>query len=196
MRRSTLFVILLILAAAAFLLLDFQAVRGQFNTENQVATFSASINPEQPLPQDRPLDLYVIGPEALAAELSRELAGQLGANPYIGEVNLRQAPPQKASASPLVVEIPQPGVFWTPVFGRTTMAVDIAYASDGEVDWIDADVVEFSSGEPVARVRGEFQFRDTAFGLLSRPGYYSYLSENIAAQVSSSLETSLARQGK
>lgn len=194
MRKSLLITLLILAAFAAAFLLDFRLLRGNLKAENQTATFSASLTEEQPLPMDQALDLYVIGPRRLADELAEELAGRLGATSYIGEVNRKEAPPVKTGTSLLVVEITRPGVFWTPVFGRTDMEVKISYASDGEVDWMGEEVVYFSSGNPTVRVRGEYRFRDSSFGLFSLPGYYSYLSDSIAAQLSVALKGALDRR--
>ena len=203
MKRGTQLLILLgvlaLLLAAAFLLLDFRLQRAQMAADSTVSTYSFSVDEESPLPLEQPLDLYVQAPLALEDELAEALVAELAANQYVRDVNLRQGSRRRAGDSVLVLTIEEPSVlFWSPFYARTVVNVTTAYASDGEVAWIEEDVVVMTSestADPVVRVRGEYKFDGSSFGLISGPGYAHYLAEEVAQTVSQSLADSLTNHG-
>src|SRR5690242_1432634 len=53
--------LLLLVADAALLLLDFRALQGQYDTEQQVTTSASGVDAGHRLPPSRQLDLYVSG---------------------------------------------------------------------------------------------------------------------------------------
>lgn len=189
--------ILIILFAAAFLLLDFRAQKAEMAVDSTVETYTFGHGERSgPWPLEQALDLYVQAPRDLEGELVEALSEELSANPYVGDINVQEAPPAAAKDSILVVEIAKPSVaFWSPFYARTVMTVDLAYASDGQVAWMDADTVHLVSGElsePVFRARGEYSFDGNAYGLISGPGYARYLAEEVAQTVNDSLADHLA----
>ena len=204
MKRTLLLMLALIvlLLAAAFLLLDFRFQQAEMAVDSTASTYSFSIGEKTPLPLEQSLDLYVQGPPELEDELAEALSAKLATNPYVGEINLHEheVPPAPGADSVLIVAIEQPStLFWSPLYARTTMTVDVAYASDGEVDWIDEDVVRLSNEgvpEPVVRIEGEYAFDGSAYGLISGPGYAHYLAEEVAQTVNQSLADTIASQGR
>jgi uncharacterized protein (TIGR01732 family) len=203
MKRSTQLIIvlfiLLIALGAAFFLLDFRLMQAGMAENSNVATYSFSVSEETPLPLEQDLDLYVDGPPLLEEELVSALMAELRTNPYVRNVNLQEEPVTASADTVLVVEIAEPStLFWSPVYARTVMTVDVAYASDGEVAWIEEQVVALASDDasgPVVRVRGEYIFDGNAYGLISGPGYASYLSAQVAQTVNQSLADTLAANG-
>lgn len=200
MKRSTrliLFLVaLLVIIAAVFLLLDFRLLRAQMAVDSNTETYSFSIDEGRRLPLEQDLDLYVQAPQGLEEALVEALSEELPTNPYVGAVNVEEEPPAAAADSVLVVEIDEPSVlFWSPFYARTVMTVDVAYASDGEVAWIDEDVVALVSSDPpvpVVRVRAEHTFNGRAYGLISGPGYASYLANELATYINAALANTLA----
>lgn len=202
MRRRTQFILILItlllLFAAATLLLDFRLIQAQMAVATNASTYSFGVDDETPLPLEQELDLYLEAPWGLEEALGDALRTELSANPYVREVNLQEGPVAAAPTTVLVVQIEEPSViFWSPFYTRSSFTVDVAYASDGEVAWIDEDVVGLSGedGLPVARLHGEYRFDGTAYGLISGPGYATYLAGEIAQQVNQALADSLATAG-
>ncbi|HEX6383766.1 MAG TPA: hypothetical protein VF177_03755 [Anaerolineae bacterium] len=185
--------------AAAFLLLDFRLLRAQMAVDSNAGTYSFSIDEERRLPLEQDLDLYVQAPQGLEAQVVEALSEELPTNPYVRAVNVQEEPLAAAVDSVVVVEIDEPSVlFWSPFYARTVMTVDVAYASDGEVAWIDEDVVVLESSDPpvpVVRVRAEHSFNGSAYGLISRPGYASYLANELATHINASLANTLADRG-
>lgn len=191
--------VLLVLFAAAFLTLDFRFMQAQMAVDHTAATYSFSIDEETPLPLEQDLDLYVQAPLDLADKLAEALAAELTTNPYVRDINVQTEPVAAAADSVLVVEIDDPSVlFWSPFYTRSVITVNAAYASDGEVAWIDEDVVHLRSegeGMPVARIRAEYTFDGRAYGLISGPGYASYLADEVAQQINEGLADGLATTG-
>lgn len=200
-------VVLLAGAAAAFLLLAFRLQRAQMAVDSEVAAYGfgraeeASPTAAQVAPAAaRDLDLYVEVPAALKDEMVEALRAALDANGYVEEVMVREGVPAPADESVLVVAIEEPSVlFWSPFYVRTVMSVSAAYASDGEVDWIEDDVVVLTSEDGdedsrVVRMRGEYGFDGRAYGLISGPGYAQYLAEEVAHHVNQSLSAHVASQ--
>lgn len=120
------------------------------------------------------------------------LGEQLKANPYVGNIRLRSGPPEPAAGSVLRVQIVEPEVLWLPVYGQAQMEISVAYASDGEVDWMNEAVIRSTSGPFTVRVSGRLTLEDLSYGLMSRPGYNSHLSQWIAGEISGALESALS----
>lgn len=203
MKRGTLLLlllaVLLVLLAAAFLLLEFRFQQARMATNSTVSTYAFGVDEETPVPLERSLDLYIETPLDMKDELAEALRTELASNPYVGDVNFREGPPAPADESVLVLATGESTVlFWTPFYVRTSIDVTAAYASDGAVDWIDEDVVVFENGgeyNTVVRVRGEYSFDGSAYGLISGPGYAHDLAEEVARSINRSLVDTLASQG-
>jgi hypothetical protein len=194
-RTFLLIAALFVLAAAALLFLDVQVSRANLSADWQAARHAANMDSDHPLPAEQALDLYVLGPERLKPALARQLTEALQSNPYIGAVTLREGPPQAAAGSILVVRVEEPAnCLWTPFYTKTGVGIEVAYASDGVVDWIEADSVVFAASEPpqtVARVEASLDLDGSGYGLISRPAYYDYLAGEITRQLGSLLQTQL-----
>jgi hypothetical protein len=70
--------------------------------------------------------------------------------------------------------------------------VRIAFASDGQVDWDqigEIDTVMVS--DPEVRMTADLEARDRSFGLISHPGYRSYLAKQISDKVVETINTAL-----
>ncbi len=203
MKRATLLLLipiaLLLLFAAAIFLLDFRLQQAEMGVESSFSTYAFGQDGEGTAPPAQALDLYVRAPAMLEGELIEALQEELIANPHVGQINLRETPPAPGADSVFVLTMEGPqSYFWTPVYARSALTVDVAYASDGEVAWIGEQVVTIEADEkPAARVvrtRGEYTFDSTAYGLLSRPAYRRYLAEEIAHTVIDALASTLADQ--
>jgi hypothetical protein len=151
-----------------------------------VSTYAFSIDEDSKLPLNQALEVYIIGNSGLERVLGQALENSLHNN-YIGSIELRQGDPQPTEKSVLVVEITKPDLLWTPVYSQADIEMRVAYASDGEVDWIDEEPVNLSSGQPAVRVRGDYQMQATATGLMSLTGVRTYFAQQLASQVAASL---------
>lgn len=203
MKRSTLLlllsVMLLLLFGVLFSLSDFRLQRAEMAVESTASTYAFGDNGNGSGLQTKPLDLYVRAPAMIESELIQALREELATNPYVGQIELHETPPAAGKESVLVLTMEDPqSLFWTPVYARAALTVDVAYASDGEVEWIGEEVVELRAQEPpaarVVRVRGEYSFADSAYGLISRRGYFTYLAGEMAQTVNQALADTLAAQ--
>ena len=202
MKRRNLLIVFLVgllaIVAAAFLLLDFRLMRAQMAVDSESETFTFSVSgDERPLQLEQDLALYVEAPAGLEDELVAALREELKTNPYVRDINLQEEPLEAAEDTVLVVRIGEPSVlFWSPFYTRSEITARVAYASDGQVDWIDEDPVVIETTEapsvPVARVRTTHEFNGTAYGLISGPGYATYLASELATQINPSLEDTLS----
>lgn len=182
--------------AAAFLLVDFRLLQSNLGVNSQTERYTLSVDEANPLPMEQALDLYVQAPEPLEEALVEALTTELSSNPYVGTVTVREEPLQAAASTVLVVRVEEPATFlWSPVYARTKGTVQVVYASDGEVSWIDETPVVLETSDPpqpLARLRGTMDLDGSSYGLVSRPGYYSYLAGELAGQISSLLEAQLS----
>lgn len=185
--------LMLLLVVAAFLVLDFHITQARSNVEFQSSTYSTNVSSQTPLPLEQPTDLYVQDRSRLGRELGERLVESLVEIQYIGEVNSREGEPQAADGSVIVIDVRDSNIFWTPVFGRSTFDVQVSYASDGEVDWIEEDVVRFVDGDTIARIRANFHSRHSVTGLMSLPGFYTVAADELAARIRDSLQSSLVQ---
>jgi hypothetical protein len=198
-RLLLLVVVLLIIIAGAFLLLDFRLSRQTMAVNAQTERYSANVDQTHPLPAAQDLDLYVVAPEALEEDLTAALLAELAQNPYAGRITVKEEPLQAASNAVLVVRVAgSPGSVWTPFYTRAVLEGQVAYASDGAVDWMEPGTVVLEAPDPpqpMMKVRGTQEFRGTGYGLISRPGYHRYLAGELASQINTLLETQLSGAG-
>jgi hypothetical protein len=197
MKQRAIFWLLLVfvvVVTAALFWLDFHAVRGETTADSQVETYSFSVDDETEYLREQSLDLYVVAPDRLEEELAAALQARLATTPYMNKINVHSGQRAPAPDSVLVLQVEAPDSFWSPVYGRSSLSVDLAYASDGAVDWIDDDVVQLQTTDPptpIVRVRGVYDFSLTAYGLASLPGYHRYLADQVASHLSTSLADTL-----
>jgi len=182
---------ILLLIAAAFVWIDFRIVGGQSSVESQSATSSSGVDEAVVLPLEPNMDLYVIGSERMADALQDELEEALSENQYIGDVHVVEGEPAQSEAGVLVLRIEDSEIFWTPIYSRSQVEIQLSYASDGEIAWMDEEVVNLTNIKPAIRYRGDFQSRTNAIGIMSLPGYYHYLSEALSQKIVESLAASM-----
>ncbi|NLG96727.1 MAG: hypothetical protein GX491_05145 [Chloroflexi bacterium] len=177
--------------AAVFLLLDFRVMRGTFRSEHTLTTMSFGSEGPQTIAMNQPLDVYIQGPAPARDWLANALIREIEQNPYVGSVNLCSGEPEQAENTILVVRVDGASVFWAAVFGRSRSKIEISYATNGSVDWMDDEVIKSEPGPYAKWIRGTFEGDDTAFGLMSLRGYYSYLGQQFGAQINSALRNAL-----
>lgn len=198
-RTLLIIILLLIAAAAAFWFLDFHVSRAELATNSQASRYTMSLDEAHPLPQGKALDLYVMAPDRLEPALAEALVEKLQGNPYVGAVTLRDEPLQAANGSVLVVRVEESSSFlWTPFYTKMEADVDMAYASDGDVAWIDVRPVVFTATdetEPTVRLQATLAFDGSGYGLISSPAYTHYVAEELARQINDLLHNQLATAG-
>lgn len=183
--------IIILLIVAAFVWVDFRIAGGKTSVESQSATSSAGFDEAAVLPLEPNMDLYVIGPGRLSDAVQDQLEAALRDNSYIGEVHVLEGEPAQSEAAVLVLRTEDSEIFWTPIYSRSQVKVNLSYASDGEVTWMDEEVVNLTNSKPAIRYKGDFESRGYAFGIMSLPGYYHYLSAELSQKIVESLAASM-----
>jgi hypothetical protein len=191
-KSPVILIILVLIVIVAFLVLDFRLLQGQADKSSQVSTYEIGVDKGSRLPMSQVLDVYVIGSSQLEDELAEALSNNLAGNLTASTIEVHEGAPVSSEESVLVVDLAQPDLLWTPFYSTAAIEMQVAYASDGKVDWIDVEPVIFNDPTPSVYVRGDYQMSDSAYGVMSMPGYKTYLAESLADQIASSLNERLA----
>ncbi|MBX7257527.1 MAG: hypothetical protein K1Y02_14285 [Candidatus Hydrogenedentes bacterium] len=123
----------------------------------------------------------------LASTLSWEIREALRAAKRF-EIYLLNNEPEKDDHPLLLVEIENPKILWTPVYGHATLDVKFVYATDttdpailqGNSDNLepDSDPDKFQ-----LRVRGTITISDSTKGLVTLPAYREHLTKDAAKAI-------------
>lgn len=186
MRRISIVLIVLALlvgSLALFLLFNFQAVRGVANTEKQSSTYASRIEAGQSLPGGvSQAAIYVESKGRLSRALAETLPDALAADPAFGDVRRIDQRLERSDTALVYLVVTERNFFWTPVYAQASVDVDLYFASDGDLNWIEADVVHFSSGEPAVRKDSDLSLHDRVYGLISYPAYVDRLTQVLTEQ--------------
>lgn len=183
-RRGATIVILLALALAAFLLIDFQLARSSTSVDSQVGTASNN----QPAPGRVPVYVWVEEKDALSTALRDQLVRELARGGRYDPVLLPSAKPGAGDVPLLRVWIERPGLSWTPVYAQADMQVRFGFSSyTTAIDFeTDAAAMLPSEGWGVY-TDGTLAVKDRTFGLVSLPAYWRYLAGKAAQGISEEL---------
>lgn len=169
--------------SAAFLLLNFRLAYSGTGAETMATTMSSGDQMPDDMQQRQKITLYVQGEGPLAGALRDTLEVKLR-EAGLGEVEVVQAIDADYPNPVLVVDTGKPSVFWTPIFGTSSVFVEAWYASNGDTTMIDAESVGFDSADgPGMITNTNYQITDNSFGILSRPGYYQVLADWLANSI-------------
>jgi hypothetical protein len=91
-----------------------------------------------------------------------------------------------------VVAVVRRTYIWTPFYATAQLAVRVAFASDGQVDWDQLGEIDtVIQASPAIRFSGDLEIRDRSLGLISHPGYRSHLAQQISDKVLESARNAL-----
>jgi hypothetical protein len=183
MKRPPLPLLILLLAllvAAAFVALDFWAARSNTSASSQVATIrSGEVYNERP-----PLAVYVEAPENLSDPLREQLVENLASRASFSTVRPIDEPASVQGEAVLVIVLDRRRYIWTPVYASADLEVQVAFASDGEVDWEQLGEVNGDmQTSPAVRISGELQIGERSWGLVSQPAYRWYVAGQVSDRV-------------
>jgi len=200
--RNSRFLIAILVAiavlGAALWGLDFRASTSETHSGFQLSTATGGRNAEESVPSVQNLALYVewAGEPDLAASLRHDLVTGLPAELGLASVEAVDALADPMERAVLMVEVREASVAWAPVYSRASLAVDVAYASDGATAWrgdeVKIIVMPPSPPAPIVRSQGTITVEDSTRGLVSRPAYYPHLRGQIASAVSKCLRPVLS----
>ena len=198
MQRTTGNTILLVLftlaiVAPVFFLLDFKIAGSQTNVEKQSEKYAFSVESGQALPQRPDARIYVAGSGRLTRELREALLDALVGLPEFSEVSVLEEPVDRSPEALVQVEIDRQMWIWSPFYATARLDVEVWFASDGDLTWIDEDVVQMQNPEPAVRLHSQLDVRDRTAGVISRPAYNRFLAEAIAEHIRSELTGAVNR---
>lgn len=192
MKRLPSFTLILLLAvlllAVIFLVLDFKAAFSATTDNSQVTTISSG----EEVTESPPLVIFVQAPGNLAEPLRQALFSLAGTIAPFSMMTLTETPASDPGWAALVVAVDRHTYIWTPVYATAHLSVRAAFASDGRVDWNQlGEIDSIMQASPAFRMTGDLEIRDRSLGLISQPGYRSYMARQISERVVAAFDTAL-----
>ncbi len=199
MQNRTRTIIILIVGLLAlgsiFNFADFSITRSQTTSEHRLATYRLGDDIPAPAPTAQSRTLAVAGEGALVEQLRRALLAELATSSLLTNSDWVVETNAGNNNLDLLVTIESNRTFWTPVYGQSTLATSLVYASDGDISWYGTVpvIMETDDGSPVLWADGDFELSDRCSGLLSKPAYQRLLAERMAAEIVSALVSAYAQ---
>ncbi len=195
MKQKRLIVIIVITVAivalvASFGSVSFRAAYSRTGRNSTMVTSTVGARPDQVTNPAGITGLHVAGEELFRRSLQAELIHRLQPLPGFGQIQPISDPVDQAEFPYLFVEISRKGVIWTPVYGQAEFEIKIAYASNGDVSFRHNDPPAFHNEDQASSIKhsGQYQFTDVSWGVMSLPGYYDYLSDQVATAILANLQ--------
>jgi hypothetical protein len=190
LKNSRLWIFLgaLVLLAAAFLLLNFHVAVSNTQVESNSGT--ASIGKELPdaMQQRDKITLAVVGQGPLVRSLQKAIEEEMDAA-GLGDIELVPELDPAYDNPVMRIDVGKPGVTWTPFYATSQFSVAAGYGSNGDVTQISGPPHVFSSEEgPSVVMTAEFTVNGRSWGILSRPGYYQILADELARRISETMQ--------
>jgi hypothetical protein len=182
-------ILVIALSAPALILANFSAMSSQIVHDSTLATSTGSAQPGVPIHSAK-TGLVVKGDSRLAWALQNQIITHLQNYPAFGQLQLLDRMDEQANDPILLLEIAPQDIFWTPIYARANLRVNVSYASDGDISFRLSQPVEFkhTSDQTVVKKSGSYTFTDTSWGLISNPGYLDYLAREIARPIAADLK--------
>ena len=191
----------LTLLTASLLLMDYHitASRSQANTQ----TITVSANPEVFFPQNGlqgipETQMALSGDQKITRYLEKTLPGRLQSETggLLQDVRLVEAIPSPPDGNPaMLIAVTVEEYFWTPVYGKSKVTVQLNLATDGSVSVKNLEMNENTAGaiKMEQTISLDYQFS----GLASLRGFNKEIAKAIeselAKQVASSLQSEMQR---
>jgi hypothetical protein len=193
MKTKRLWILLggILLASAAFLLLDFRVAVGNPQSLQMIMVTELEGNYPDRLEPDDKISMVLVGEVPLARALQKALTEQID-KVGMGQIEWEQELEPKYPNAVLVVTVGSPSRIWTPFFGMSQFSVQAGYATTGDTTFmaaVDKTQPYIRSSDPSAvNLYTEYEVSDRSFGLISRPGYDRYLAEYLAHEIVQALK--------
>lgn len=185
-RRALIALLVLMLLAGAFLLVDFRVARS--NTRANTSFASGTNNAGTPL-QPMPVYVWIEEKDSLSTGLRDALVEQLQASGRFNPQVLPAAPkPQPTDVPLLRVWIERPGLSWTPFYAQADMLVRFGFSTYTTDISFEDDAPITTPASPWALYgEGQANLVDQSFGLISLRGYWSHLAQQAAEKITAEL---------
>ncbi len=184
-RRALLALLIFIVAAVAFLVLDFRAAKSTTNAESVFTSAKNGTAPGAAVP----VYLWIEEKDSLSTGLRDELLSALRATGRFDVQVLPTAKPASGDAPLLRVWVERPGLSWTPFYAQADMLVRYGFSTyTTEIDFEEDAPVQLPAGEYAFYGEGRLTLKDRSFGLISLRGYWQYLAAQAAEKITADLQ--------
>jgi hypothetical protein len=188
-------IVILLLGAltAAFLFMDFQAVNSNTAADSQVSSFRIGLEQSEPPAPFPTLALYYQKESIFQETFGQSLENKLYSIPGLNQIVTLNEAVDRDDNPLLIVEFDKVDITWTPISGKASVEVTVAFASDGDVSFRHTTPVHFDDGDsPSLKIKGDLQIKDETRGLISRVAYQQYLEESVGQAIVDLLEAQLS----
>lgn len=178
-----------ILLALALLLVDFRIVTSRTSAVDNYTSARGSAMP----PEKLHIYVWVEEKDRLSTQLRDQLVDDLNHDGRLQVELLPGETPTPADVPLLRVWISRPGYSWTPVYAQAEMEVKYGFSTYNSNISFDEKVpvmIDNRSAYPLV-VRGAVDLSDRTAGLISLPGYWSWLANQASTKISTDLEASI-----
>jgi len=181
-RRVLIAVLVVLLLAGAFLLMDFRVA--QSNTQANT-TFGSGTNNAGAPPQPMPVYVWIEEKDSLSTGLRDALVAELVASGRFNPQVLPAAPKPTAGDVPLLrVWVERPGLSWTPFYAQADMLVRFGFSTyTHEISFEDDSPITTPATPWALYGEGNVNLVDRSFGLISLRGYWSHLGQQAAEKI-------------
>ncbi len=193
MKKIVVALIALVVCALAVIFLDIRIMKSQLASDSTTASSKSGDSTAKWEFSPISTGLYVVPGGSLTRHLETEILQAAKNQGGIGRVDVLTTTTEQASFPLLVIEVKKQDIFWTPIYARASLDVEVAYATNGDVTFRHGEVVRFSSsGEiPTFRYKDSYAIADVSWGIISSAGYQNYLASQVAQKVMDSFRTQL-----
>ena len=176
-----------------FFLVSFRIISSQLAVNSEVGASRQNTEASPVEFTQLTTQLVVEGDDPLARAIQVEITRLAKNDNSIFHVNFASTPGEVAQSPLLVVTLKEHGSTWTPVYARTALEVEVAYASNGDVSFRESEPTQFHStgNQPVRRYEGHYHLADRSWGVMSLPGYRDYLAHQAAVTLLTSMQEQL-----
>jgi len=176
-----------------FFLVSFRIISSQSAVNSEVGAYHQNTEASPVAFSQLATQLVVEGDDPLIRAIRVEITRLAKSEKTLGQVNLALATDEAAQSPLLVVTLKQQSGFWTPVYSRTTLQIEAAYASNGDVSFRENEPTQFHSAgdQPVRQYEGHYHLTDSSWGVMSLPGYRDYLAHQVAVTLLTSMQEQL-----
>jgi hypothetical protein len=186
-------VLILFVLAGVFLLFNFRLMKSTTVSNSYTAASNAGSDIKDWTFRPENTGLYVQADPRFVQSLQAEITRLLQSQVNVGSISAINQPVDRADIPQLYVEVKQQKKIWTPFYATSAYEVIVSYATNGDLSFRNTEPVTFinTSEQPAIRFQASYAIADRSVGLISLPGYDSYLADLFANAVQKSIQEQL-----
>ncbi|GEM_PF-2181575 len=175
----------LLILCVAFGLFDFRISKSQATFNSTIASSHQGESAISIEFAPATTGLFVDAGAGLSQEIQTKLTKMLEDQDYTGQVSAMSAPADHMDIPVLYVVVAPIKHIWTPFYTSSEIQMSVSYATNGDISFRNQSITHFQSNgnQPALQYQATFTITDSAFGLISYPGYQHSLAEMLTGQV-------------